>query len=486
MGAACGKLDDDDLGGHPVQSGEFSVQKSDFVQIKKGNVREEYSLGDKIEDDKFASIFRCKQKSTGLRFIAKMYNTKSVQPNVVKSFLQEARMLQQADHPNIIKVVDIFQDENNATIITEHCKGGDLLERVKQSDDITENQIANYIKQIASALTYLHSKKITHRDLRPEVCEFLGKEHDSCLKIVDFGSCKHFEKNLRILERVGSPYFMAPEVVIGNYNSKCDVWSLGVIMYILLSGSPPFSGRSENEIMHSVLSTELQFEGKTWKKVSNEAKALLQKILVKNPEERISAKEVLRDYWIKTRTEGNAPDNHLISKTLENISKFSTESKLQKATLSFIVSQIMSSDEVGTLQKIFKEIDKNGDGLLSRREIRKALEDNTKFSDEDIAQLIEKVDLDRNDKVNYSEFLAATVNWEKEMSRERLEKAFRALDSDHSGKISKDELMQAFGGSHMSSSHFEEMINEADANGDGEIDLEEFCNYMSSLKKKKH
>jgi calcium-dependent protein kinase len=275
---------------------------------------------------------------------------------------------------------------------------------------------------------------------------------------------------------------MAPEVVIGNYDSKCDVWSLGVIMYFLLSGNPPFDGKSETEIIHSVVSTELTFEGKVWKKVSAEAKDLLTKMLVKNPNERISARHLLKDPWIVTRSESKAPDAQLVSSTLENISKFATESKLQKATLAFIVSQIMSSDEVGNLQEVFKKVDTNGDGLLNRKEIRRALEGHTKFSDDEIRELIEKVDLDRNDKINYSEFLAATIDWEKEMSRERLVKAFKALDSDHSGKISKDELMAAFGGSHMSSSHFEEMIAEADTNKDGEIDLEEFCNYMCKLK----
>ena len=483
MGAVCGKLEDEQSGPTPVDA-EFNIQKRDLVRIKVGNVREHYTIGEKIEDDKFASIFRCKNKETGLRFVAKFYNTSKIEENVLKSFMKEVRMLQDADHPNIIKVIDIYRDEATAVIITEYCRGGGLLDRIQEDNKLTESLVAQYIKQIASALSYLHSRKVIHRDLRPDVCEFVAKDDDSCLKIVDFGSCKHFEKNLRILERVGSPYYMAPEVIIGNYDNKCDVWSLGVIMYFLLSGSPPFTGKSENEIMHSVLSSDLTFENKAWRKISNEAKDLLLKILVKNPQERISAKQILRDPWITSRSEGTTPDTKLVSTTLENISKFATESKLQKATLAFIVSQLMGSDEVRVLQEVFKKVDKNGDGLLSRREIRKALEGHTKFSDEEIATLIEKVDLDRNDKVNYSEFLAATINWEKEMSRDRLEKAFRALDADHSGKISKEELMAAFGGSHMSSSHFEEMINEADTNGDGEIDLEEFCNYMSKLKQK--
>ena len=483
MGVVCGKLEEDQSGPHPVDA-EFNIQKRDLVRIKTGSVREHYSIGDKIEDDKFASIFRCKNKETGLRFVAKIYNTSKIEEKVLKSFMKEARMLQDADHPNIIKVVDIYRDESTAVIVTEHCRGGGLLERIEKENRLSENLVALYIKQIASALSYLHSRKVIHRDLRPDVCEFLSNDEDSCLKIVDFGSCKHFEKNLRILERVGSPYYMAPEVIIGNYDSRCDIWSLGVITYFLLSGSHPFTGKSENEIMHSVLSTELSFEGKVWRKISTEAKDLLRKMLIKNPEERLSAKQVLRDHWIASRSEGKTPDTKLVSTTLENISKFATESKLQKATLAFIVSQLMSSDEVGVLQEVFKKVDKNGDGLLSRREIRKALEGHTKFSDEEINSLIEKVDLDRNDKVNYSEFLAATIDWEKEMSRDRLEKAFKALDADHSGKISKEELMAAFGGSHMSSSHFEEMINEADTNGDGEIDLEEFCNYMCKLKER--
>lgn len=483
MGVVCGKVEKEEKS---KNNEDFTINKRDMIRVKTTNIRDDYTIGDKIGNEKFAAIHKCKNKGTGLRSIAKIFSISGVEPKVLEAFIKEAELLREADHPNIIKVLDIYKDSVNAYIITEHCKGGELLERIKEEGSLSENRVANYIKQIVSAVAYLHSKKIIHRDLKLENVIFLSNDQNSCLKIVEFGSCKHFEKNLRVLERVGNPYFMSPEVIIGNFDNKCDVWSIGVMIYVLLSGSQPFVGTTENEIMQSVLSSELLFEGKKWRKISNEAKNLIRALLNRNSKERPTAKQILDDPWIKQRADGNAPDNEIISSTLSNLNQFDSQSKLQRATLAFIVSQVMSSDEVGNLRNVFKEIDSNGDGLLSKREIRKVLENSTGFSDQDIENLIAKVDLDQNGKVNYSEFLAATIDWNKEMSRERLITAFKALDADHSGKISKEELMAAFGGSHMSSRIFKEMIDEADLDGDGEIDLEEFCKYMENFKKRIH
>ncbi|OMJ71185.1 hypothetical protein SteCoe_30681 [Stentor coeruleus] len=481
MGNTCGKVEKE----VPKNQGDnFALNKRDLVRVKTTNIRNDYSIGDKIGNEKFAALHKCKSKQTGQRLLVKIFSVTAIEPKALESFIQEAELLREADHPNIIKVIDIYKDETNAYIVTEYCKGGELLERITELGSLSENKVASYMKQIISAVVYLHSKRIIHRDLRLENVMFLNKDKDSCLKLVEFGSCKHFEKNVRVLERVGSPYFMSPEVILGNFDSKCDVWSLGVMIYVLLSGSTPFVGSTETEIMQSVLTSELLFEGKKWKKISNEAKNLIRSLLNRNSKERPNAKHVLNDPWIKQRAENKVADNEIISSTLSNLNQFDNQSKLQRATLAFIVSQIMSSDDVGALQNVFKEIDSNGDGLLSKKEIRKALESNTGYSDNDIEILISKVDLDQNGLVNYSEFLAATVDWNKEMSRDRLVQAFKALDADHSGKISKEELMAAFGGSHTSSKIFKEMINEADIDGDGEIDLEEFCTYMENFKER--
>ena len=477
MGAVCGKTSDD----RPKDG--FSLEKKNLIKIKTNNIREEYSIGDLIGKDKFATISKCRHKETKKRYIAKTFTINQVDAQILEAFLNEAQLLQDADHPNIMKVIDIFRDSSSAVIVTEYCRGGELLERLQTAEKLSENQVAGYMKQISSAIAYLHSKKIIHRDLRPESISFLHDTPDSCLKITEFGSCKHFEKNLRILERVGCPAFMAPEVISGNYTEKCDVWSMGVMLYLLLSGTLPYVGNSENEIMLNVLNNDISFEGKKWKKVSKDAKDLISKMMKRDINERLSATDVYQHPWIKDRSANLVPDNEIIGSTLKSLSQFETESKLQRATLAFIVSQLMSSDELGNLRDVFREIDQNGDGMLSEEEIRNAMTNNTGFSEENIKELIAKVDLDKNGLVNYSEFLAATVNWENEMSRERLEEAFKAFDADHSGGITVDELEKAFGGSHKSRKMFMDMLNEADVNGDGQIDLEEFCNYMCKLKK---
>ena len=481
MGATCGKQEEE----RPrVVETPLELHKKDMVKVKEGNVREFYKIRDELSSEKFSTLFKCQNIATKKRYLAKFFSISEIDEEGLQAFLKEAELLREADHPNIVKVVDIFKDPLNAIIIIEHCKGGELLERVRREEDLTEAQIATYIKEITSAVAYLHSKGIVHRDIRPESFAFLDNEKNSSLKLVDFGNCKHFEKNMAILERVGTPYYMAPEVIFKNYNEKCDTWSIGVILYMLLSGTLPFPGNSEEEIIQNVMTTELTFEGKRWKKVSAEAKDLISHLLIKSVPERLTASEILRHQFIKNCDQGTAKDQEVLTSALRNLSKFESESKLQRATLAFIVSQVMSSDELGGLKETFRLIDKDGDGMLSREEIKEAMETHTGFNEHNIDALISKVDLDNNGQVNYSEFLAATINWENEMSRERLEQAFRAFDADHSGKISVDELQAAFGGSHHSKQVFNDMVKEADTDRDGEIDLEEFCAYMNQIKTK--
>lgn len=461
---------------------DFTVDPTKFIKTRKENIRNFYQIGAKIAEGGFGAVYMAKQLSSNKKRAVKFIPIKGPKSGDLDSLLREVSILKSMDHPNIIRIYEVFQDEMNLNIVTELCRGGELFDRIVAQKNFSESMAAKYMLQVVSAVVYLHSKNIVHRDLKPENLLFENSEDNSVLKLIDFGTCKHFEKSMRILERVGSPYYMAPEVITGNYNEKCDVWSLGVILYIMISGSPPFNGKNDTEILMNIVSKEVSFEGRAWNDVSQGAKELIRKMLTKHIPSRISAQEVFGDKWLQDHANSVVPDMKLAKTSLRNLSSFATTNKLHRATLSYIVNQMMSSDELAMLRETFSAIDKNGDGLLSHSELKEAMDKFGGSANFNIEELLKSVDEDGNGCINYSEFLTAAVNWEKELSTERLHQAFKQFDKDGSGAISVQELLDSLGGGKNQTHMFLEMIKSADANGDGEIDLEEFCNFMNQMK----
>lgn len=162
--------------------------------------------------------------------------------------MNEVEIMKHMDHPHIVKVYEFFENENHIFIVMELLENGELFDKIKQAQHFSESQAKKSIREILEAVNYLHKKKIVHRDLKPE--NILFSKND-VLKIADFGTSKFFSKT-KMKKTHGTPYYIAPEVINGHYNEKCDVWSIGVIMYILLSGYPPFNGPNDEQIMEAV------------------------------------------------------------------------------------------------------------------------------------------------------------------------------------------------------------------------------------------
>lgn len=187
--------------------------------------------------------------------------------------------------------------------------GGELFDKIHSLGKFTEKQAASVIKQLLSAIVYLHHRNIVHRDLKAEniLFEDTGKDGGMLLKLIDFGISSEFVAGKKMTDPLGTPYYIAPEVLKENYDEKCDVWSSGVILYILLCGYPPFNGETDDAIFASVQNGSFQFHGtvdfiedKHWKKISNEAKTLISKMLTVDPSQRISSMEALGDIWINS------------------------------------------------------------------------------------------------------------------------------------------------------------------------------------------
>jgi calcium-dependent protein kinase len=328
-----------------------------------------------------------------------------------------------------------------------------------------------------------------HRDLKPEnlllessvTSEDLGGKKQFKIKLIDFGTAQEYKKGTKMEERYGTPYYIAPDVLNKSYTEKCDVWSLGVILYILLVGYPPFNGSDDKKIIEAVKKGKYTLDEPEWDDVSEEAIDLVRKCLTYDPEKRVSASDALEHSWFKKFAKSNKVEKSLASKALSNLKNFRAEQKLKQATLAYIVSQCLTREETDKMEGIFKSMDKNNDGMLSKEEIAEGYEEHfgLAIDDEELDRMFDAIDTDGSGAIDYSEFLMATMNEQQLMSKEKLKAAFKMFDKDGSGTISKDEIKEALGSS--DEEVVAKIVAEVDVDGDGEITFEEFEKMMNMM-----
>lgn len=236
----------------------------------------------------------------------------------------EITILQQLDHPNVLKLYEYFEDDKYVYLITELCKGGELFDRIQAAEFFPEEQAAKIFLQILKPINYCHQVGIAHRDIKPENFIFESKAEDSDLKIIDFGLSKFVKGNSKLQDlgrekindkkqlksmntSAGTPAYISPEVLAGNYGVEADMWSAGCILYILLCGYPPFYGDDDAEILSMVMKGKFDFDGDEWDEISKEAKDLIKKLICK-PEKRLTASEALQHKWFKKVLKNQKPE----------------------------------------------------------------------------------------------------------------------------------------------------------------------------------
>lgn len=463
-----------------VSPKKSSLRPGTFVLHKQSNIQEDYELGPILGAGAFGSVRIAVQKSTGLDRAIKTIKKDKIakDPQSKLSFFHEIEILKELDHPNVLRIYEYYEDKNFFHLVTELLTGGELFEYLTSQEFLSELTAANFMQQVLTAINYCHHRGIVHRDLKPENLLLEKKSGDSLLKIIDFGAAGIYDGSKPLKARFGTCYYIAPEVLKREYNEKCDIWSCGVILYLLLSGRPPFFGKSDEEILSRVEKGTFSFNLPEWEHISAEAKDLIKQMLQFNPELRLSAEQALQHVWFDNNTVRNKP----LPSIVQNLAKFRASQKLQHAVLTFISSQLTSKKEISQLAENFKLIDKNGDGKLSKEElIEEFLK--TMSQEEALAELnriLEVADLDQNGFIDYSEFLMATVKKETVSNKKNLETAFRLFDLDGNGTISAKELKNILG-EDCSDIVWEEVISKVDQNGDGSIDLKEFKDMMMDL-----
>lgn len=463
---------------------EVKISQDLFVGKKIGKIRDHYRIGKVLGSGAFGEVRLCLHKESQVQRAVKVLRKNLLDEKEMEMLKNEIGILKEMDHPNIVKMYEFLEDEKRIYIVTEICKGGELFDEILNRSKFTETEAQVVMKWLLSAINYCHKKNIVHRDLKPENMLLEQDKDLEKLKIVDFGTSMTFDPDNVLNEKLGTAYYIAPEVIHKKYNEKCDLWSCGVIMYILLSGEPPFNDpKADNEaIMKKVEEGKYDIKKGVWKSISKDAKDLIKKLLTFNPDDRISAEDALLHPWIKeTKIEIDA---EAASNALGNLNTFRSGQKLKVAAASYIGSQLISKSEKEKLGSVFKKLDKNGDGKLSREEILDGYEEHFgKFLNEDeIDQLFIDVDTDKSGFIDYSEFIVASMSSKKNMSEEKLTAAFKMFDSDGSGTISKDELKKVLSSSNqIGDETIETILWEVDKDKSGEIEFNEFAELMGRL-----
>ncbi|KFK30982.1 hypothetical protein AALP_AA6G053400 [Arabis alpina] len=462
--------------------GSKTLPPSDFVQgtvLGKPliDLNKLYSIGKVLGKGGFGTTYSCQELSTGKTYacksIPKRKLSKEEDKKAVNTEIEIMKDLSGVS--NIVQIKGSYEDKKSVHIVMELCNGGELYDKidalVKSHSYYSEKDAAEIFTSIVNAVQICHSANVIHRDLKPENFLFSSDdEKNAKLKAIDFGCSVYIKEGIELKEKVASPYYVAPEVLRGeSYGKEIDIWSAGVILYLLLSGAPPFATDYE------IIERKLAFESQAWHSISPGAKNLIEKMLKKDPKERYTALDVLDHSWIKSE----APDKPIDNVVLSRLKQFRAMSKFKKLALK-VIAEGLSEEEIKGLKKMFEEMDTDNSGSITYEELKTGLAKlGSKLSEDEVKQLMEAADVDGNGTIDYIEFISATMHRHRLERDEHLYKAFQYFDKDNSGHITKEELEIAMKEHGMGDeANAKEIISEVDKDNDGKIDYEEFCAMM--------
>ncbi|KAE8671593.1 Calcium-dependent protein kinase 34 [Hibiscus syriacus] len=443
------------------------------------DVRSTYDFGRELGRGQFGVTYLVTHKETKQQFACKSIAThKLVNHDDIEDVRREVQIMYHlTGHRNIVELNGAYEDRHFVHLIMELCAGGELFDRIIAKGHYSEREAANLCRQMVTVVHNCHSMGVMHRDLKPENFLFLSKAEDSPLKATDFGLSVFFKPGDVFKDLVGSAYYVAPEILRRRYGHEADIWSAGVILYILLSGVPPFYGETEQNIFDSILRGNIDFSSDPWPSVSSSAKDLVRKMLQNDPKERLSAVEVLNHPWM--REDGDASDKPLDIAVLSRMKQFRAMNKLKKVALK-VIAENLSEEEIIGLKEMFKSMDTDNSGTITFEELKAGLPKlGTKLSEHEVRQLMEAADVDGNGTIDYIEFITATMHMNRMEREEHLYTAFQYFDKDNSGYITMEELEQALKKYNMGDEKtIKEIIAEVDTDRDGGINYDEFVAMM--------
>ncbi|KAK0606232.1 hypothetical protein LWI29_035463 [Acer saccharum] len=412
-----------------------------------------YELGDEVGRGHFgytcAAKFKkgdLKGQQVAVKVIPKAKMTTAIAIEDVRREVKILRAL--SGHDNLVKFYDAYEDHDNVYVVMELCEGGELLDRIlSRGGKYTEDDAKAVIIQILNVVSFCHLQGVVHRDLKPENFLFTSKDENSHLKAIDFGLSDFVRPDERLNDIVGSAYYVAPEVLHRSYSTEADVWSIGVIAYILLCGSRPFWARTESGIFRAVLKADPGFDEAPWPSLSSEARDFVKRLLNKDPRRRLTAAQALSHPWLKNSDDVKVPLDILIFKLMK---VYMRSSSLRKAALKAL-SKTLTVDELFYLKEQFTILEPNKNGTISLDNVKAALMKNSTdaMKESRIPDFLSSLNALQYRRMDFEEFCAAALSVHQLEALDRWEQharcAYEIFEKEGNRAIMIEELASELG-----------------------------------------
>lgn len=461
-----------------------------FVSRRKDKISKHYQIKSALGSGGYGEVFLAEHKDSGTERAIKVIEKAKWNSRENEAVINEFNIVKDLDHPNLLKMYEMFEDSRHYYIITDIYKGGELFDEIEANGAFHEEDAAILMQNVLSCVNYCHSKNIVHRDLKPENILLTKTKRLEDLKVIDFGLACYCEPGERMHDSVGSAYYKAPELLYENYGPKCDVWTCGVICFILLGGYAPFDGDDDHEIEDAIRLGEYDFDDPVWDMISEDAKDFIEECLTYKEKHRPTAAEALTHPWLeKCRKDGKQDfvrhEAGTIKDSLNNMANFHATSKLKQATLAFIASQLLMKEEKEAIDEVFRALDLNCDGKLTPDEVKTGYKDffDQELSDKEVEAIFKRVNFRGTGAIDYSEFVVASMFEKNLLDDTRLKAAFKAFDKDGDGYIDAKNIKKVLSSFGTIKEDIDDYVNnkiiaEFDTDGDGKISFDDFKDMM--------
>jgi len=413
----------------------------------------------------------------GKKYAVKAFRLTGVTKEKKQELATEAEIFLSMDHPHIVRLYDVYETPETLSLVMECMEGGELFDRVTERKIFSEKDAASTTNQMLLAVNYLHGRGVVHRDLKLENFLYERKDADF-LKLIDFGFSNIWEKHTKMELSCGTLSYVAPEVLMKSYTSQCDLWSLGVIVFILLVGYMPFSGSSERVTIDAIKTGKYAVRKDRWSRVTPMGFDFVRNLLKVNPEERMTATSALAHPWLTTRS-GLAERRSSVDESMaDSLVAFANESRFRRACMQ-LMAWSLTAEERAEVREAFLEMDKDKTGTIKLWELKQVLLERFSMPEDESTKVFKALSSTTNDEeIHYSDFLAAMVAGRLRLHEELLDDVFRRFDTDGTGKISPENLKVVLG----EKTPLDEFMREADTDQDGYISYAEFIAYLRTGK----